>query len=466
MNRRRWPVIGLCSAVCGGCAGPVDRPWENSTYESVQERYREPDWHLASAPEGVVDWPASGIGSIEELSVDDAVRIAIANSPSLRGAGYRVDVASGRVTQAGAYPNPAFVFEAESLGSDDGTWGETIYKLEQEFVLGGKIRRARGVAEADELAAQVAFVAEEFAVASRVTRAYFSCVAAEERLSGLEEIAEVASRVMAAAATRVDAGAATEPDRLRAEVMNEQAMIELESARLDAAAARQSLASAMGLDGTIEMELSTRADELPHLGDRDEFLARVLEANSRVTLAQVALERARRGHELARAESVPNLVASIGPRYSDPNNETTLDFGLGIEIPLFDRNQGGIKAALADRLSAAAALRSVQLELLAEAAQAWSAYEGALIRATRYRALLMPKAERTLELIETAYERGQADYLRLLDAQQVVVESRVSYVDALRRLHEAAALLRELAQSDAPWREAREAGNVDGEVTP
>jgi outer membrane protein TolC len=78
----------------------------------------------------------------------------------------------------------------------------------------------------------------------------------------------------------------------------------------------------------------------------------------------------------------------------------------------------------------------------------------------------MPKAERTLELIETAYERGQADYLRLLDAQQVVVESRVSYVDALRRLHEAAALLRELAQSDAPWREAREAGNVDGEVTP
>ena len=61
-------------------------------------------------------------------------------------------------------------------------------------------------------------------------------------------------------------------------------------------------------------------------------------------------------------------------------------------------------------------------------------------------------ADRSLDLTRQAYERGKADYLRLLDAQQVVVESRIAYVDAQQKLQEAAALLRELAQIDASWR--------------
>ncbi|MCA9307398.1 MAG: TolC family protein, partial [Phycisphaerales bacterium] len=75
-----------------------------------------------------------------------------------------------------------------------------------------------------------------------------------------------------------------------------------------------------------------------------------------------------------------------------------------------------------------------------------------------------PKAERTLDLTRQAYERGKADYLRLLDAQQVVVESRIAYVDALQRLQEAAALLRELTQHNAPWREPRDGDQPTDEV--
>jgi cobalt-zinc-cadmium efflux system outer membrane protein len=173
-----------------------------------------------------------------------------------------------------------------------------------------------------------------------------------------------------------------------------------------------------------------------------------------VSLARIAIERARSVHELAKAEAVPNLVASAGPRYSDPESETTLDLGVGMEIPLFDRNQGNIRAAMADRLSSAAQLREVQLQLIAEVSEAWAAYESARIATTRYQQTLLPKAQQTLDLTRQAYERGNADYLRLLDAQQVVIESRISYVDALYRLQAAAALLRELAQTDAPWRDS------------
>jgi cobalt-zinc-cadmium efflux system outer membrane protein len=358
------------------------------------------------------------------------------------------------VIQAGLYPNPQFEFFAESLGAEAGKGGETNYLLSQELVLGGKLDRAREVAQADELAAKAAFVAEEFAVASRVTKSYFAAVAAQERLESRRQLIDLSQQLLDAANAQVDAGAATEPDRLRAEVVQTQAEIDLEAARLDAHATLRSLASAIGIDGTVEIPLTDTTRSLPHFPSQEAVVAAALAANSRVSLARIAIERARSVHELAKAEAVPNLVASAGPRYSDPESETTLDLGVGMEIPLFDRNQGNIRAAVADRLSSAAQLREVQLQLIAEVSEAWAAYESARIATTRYQQTLLPKAQQTLDLTRQAYERGSADYLRLLDAQQVVIESRIAYVDALYRLQAAAALLRELAQTDAPWRDS------------
>ncbi len=439
-----------------GCVGPLDRSWDDPVYRDIRSRYERTDELNArlrtdlDEPEPVSD-PLDGLGS---LSVNDAIRVAIGHAPSLRRAGYRVDIAAGRVTQAGLYPNPSIGFDGEGLGSGAGSGGETIYRVEQEIVLGDKLGKARRVAEADRLSAQAGFVAEEFAIASRVTRAYYAAVAARERLENRRRLLDLAERLLGAAAAQVEAGSATEPDQLRAEVVREQAEIEYESARLDYEASKRGLASVMGLDDPIDLPLSSPPRALPVLADQETILASALEANSRVALARLAIERAQKAHELARAEAIPNLIASVGPRYSDIENETTLDVGLGIEVPLFDRNQGNIRAALSERLSSAAALREVQLELIAEVSGAYAAYQAARIAVDRYDERLLPKAERTLELTRQAYERGKTDYLRLLDAQQVVVESRIAYVDALQRLHEAAALLRELAQSETPWRDS------------
>jgi cobalt-zinc-cadmium efflux system outer membrane protein len=455
MHISKLAALSGCILVAG-CAAPLDQSWNDPVYSDTRVRYLQADEFTALRPDRSEEAEPSrtALDSLAQLSVGDAIRVAIAHAPSLRRAGYQVDIAAGRVTQAGLYPNPSFAFDAEAIGSEVGSGGETIYRIEQEIVLGGKLSKARSVAESDRLAAQAEFVAAEFALASQVTRAYFAVVAARERLDNRQQLIELSDRLLEAATAQVQAGAATEPDQLRAEVVREQAQIELESARLDFDAAKRGLASSMGLDKPIDLPLSSDSRSLPDFPDREVILEATLSQNGRIELAQLAIERARRAHSLAKAQAIPNLVASIGPRYSDPDNETTLDFGLGVDIPLFDRNQGNIRAARADRLSSAAALREVQLALIAEVSTAYSAYQAAKVAVTRYDEQLLPKAERTLDLTQQAYQRGKADYLRLLDAQQVVIESRIAYVDALQRLHEAAALLRELAQTEAPWRDS------------
>jgi outer membrane protein, heavy metal efflux system len=463
MNTKIWLCTALGAAMVAGCAGPLDQRWDDPLYRSIQDRYTAHDEQVSVSPQEEPPLPAFGLDSLDALSVEDAIRVAIDHNPRLRSAGYRIDAASGRVLQAGLYPNPSFSFSGESLGANAGNGGETAYVFEQEIVLGGKLKRARDVAESDRLAARAEFVAVEYAVASRVAQAYFAGVSAQDRLAKREELSELALQLLDAAAAKIEAGSATETDRLRAEVVFEQAQIELDAAKFEVNAASQALAAAIGLDEPITLPLISSVAQLPELPSLDELMAATLAANSRMSLARIAVVRARQAWKLAKSQAVPNLVASVGPRYSDIDNESTLDLGLVVEIPLFDRNQGEIRASLAERLSASAELRSVQLELLAEVSQAWAVYQSARSAADRYQNQLLPKAERTLEMTREAYKSRKADYLRLLDAQQVVIESRIAYVNTLQRLHSAAAVLNELSQTNAPWRGPRSEDQLQAE---
>ncbi len=455
MNMKIWLAAATGVVVLTGCAGPLSQKWDDPLYRSIQEQYRQRDRTASGLASSMHAIPSIEPMVHGPLRVGDAIRAAIHHNPELRSAGYLVDAASGRVHQAGLYPNPSLNFEAEAVGSDAGSGGETAYVIEQEIVLGGKLRKARSVAESDVLAARAGFVAQEYALATRVTRAYFAGVSAQEQLQKREELVALASQLRDAATSKVVAGTATMADQLRAEVVHEQALIELDSARFELESAMEVLASTIGVDSGIDLELESSIEQFPDLPSRESLLSATLEVNSRISLARIAVERARRTHKLARSNAAPDLVASIGPRYSDIDSETTIDVGLSIEIPLFDRNQGEISATLAERLSASAKLRGVQLELIAEVSKAWSLYQSSYAAVHRFRDQLLPKAEKTLELTRQAYQSGKSDYLRLLDAQQVVVQSHISYIRTLEQLQSAAALLNELSQTQAPWRGPR-----------
>lgn len=447
-----------------GCAGPLEHRWDDPVYRSIQERFAA---HDRAMSEGVSDshsLSSLDLETLDSLSVEDAIRYAIGQSPSLRAAGYRIDAASGRVIQAGLYPNPSLELGGEAIGSDAGSAGETAYIIEQEIVLGGRLDRARDIAHSDELRSRAIFIAQEYRVAAQVSRAYLACIAAQNRLARREELAALVHELLESTRIRFEAGSATQPDQLRAQVAYEQSQLNLDHAGYEADGANRALALLIGLDESIELSLVTAMDIVPVFDSYDELLAKALESNSQMSLAQLAITRAKQSHQLAQANAIPDLVVSIGPRYSDIDDETTLDLGIGIEIPLFDRNQGEIQATLAERLSVSAQYQSVQLELASQVAQAWSVYQSTRSAVERYQNQLLPMAEQTLELTRQAYQSGKANYLRLLDAQQVMIESQISYIDTVEQLHMTAILLNELSQSSSPWRNSRKGDQLQAEV--
>lgn len=438
--------VGLLVALTG-CA-PAGTMWDDPLYARLIENYQDIDLNVA--PRVPNNQPAPGTEAIlsakEALSLGDAIAIAVANHPRLRAAAYAVRAAQGREVQARLGPNPGFGVEAEALGASEGGGGETAYVLRQEFITAGKLDKAGRVAQADQLISRAAFNVIKYELIGGVKQAFYAALAAERRVAARRELADLAAQLLQAAEARVEAGAAIEPDRLRAQVAHEQARLALRTTDAELEAARKTLSVAMGLDAPLVIPLAGDLESLLAFPSQDEVLQRVLAWNSRLQAARHRRERARRAHELAKAEAWPNVTAFAGPRYSDIDGESTLDAGVELEIPLINRNQGAIAEALAERLRAGASLGQTQLELIEATSQAWIAYDLARTVVETYREVLLPKTRRTLELTEQAYRTGKFDYLRLLDAQQVFVETNVIYLDALLGLHQAASELESLMQ--------------------
>jgi cobalt-zinc-cadmium efflux system outer membrane protein len=104
---------------------------------------------------------------------------------------------------------------------------------------------------------------------------------------------------------------------------------------------------------------------------------------------------------------------------------------VGVPLPLFNRNQGGIMQAEVAIQQAEADLRKtlIQVESQVDVAYRNLIQSRRLVEA--YRAGVLDDARATLTIVERAYERGGATILDLLDAARTSRTIQQNYIEAL-----------------------------------
>ncbi len=123
-------------------------------------------------------------------------------------------------------------------------------------------------------------------------------------------------------------------------------------------------------------------------------------------------------------------------------------FQITVDVPIFDRNQGNVRAAQAELARARAGVRTVELDLSQRVAAAYQALTVATQRITVYEQQLRPKARQTFDVARDLYEQGAMDFLRLLQSQRTLIETELGYLDVLEARMLAATDLAALAQWD------------------
>jgi outer membrane protein, heavy metal efflux system len=163
------------------------------------------------------------------------------------------------------------------------------------------------------------------------------------------------------------------------------------------------------------------------------------------TAATMSLESATLAARLQHRSIFSTPSVALGFENHDPGQPGILPtFGVGIGLPLFDRNRGAIAQAEAERLRAAAELTLAQVEARNQIAHSLRQRENALARSERDQRLVV-SANRVAAMSLTAYREGAASLPNVLEAQRNARDVLAQYIDDLTAAWIATAQLRVLA---------------------
>ena len=135
--------------------------------------------------------------------------------------------------------------------------------------------------------------------------------------------------------------------------------------------------------------------------------------------------------------SAVNAVASEADsaRHSIERKGANFSLGVfadvGVQIPIFNRNQGGIATSKAEVERAEREVQRVKLALRERAATVVQNYAYSQTAAARYKTQMIPRAQKAYEMYAKKYREMAAAYPQVLIAQRTLMQLQIAYLNSL-----------------------------------
>jgi len=399
----------------------------------------------------------SYVSAQDGLTVERLIELGGSRRADLLAARQRLAIAEGRLLQAGLRLNPTFDVE---YGSPRFLGGEAerdiVTGVSQTFELGGKRSKRVAVAELElsQIRSEVTALERQVAVEIRTT--YTGALAASRQLDVLERLIAADEEIVRAVEARLKEGdvapldvnlVKVEADRLRVQVIQTKTDLETELLQLK---------TLIGADISENLRIAPQPDRPPRLDlGLSELTALALSERADLKAAKLGEELGTARIGLARANAVPNIAGSV--RYSQnrqiidfppslrvspfPQTDNSLTFGVSIDIPFFNRNQGEIAAAAGERIQAVRQREFLEATIKRDVAIAFRKYRAAAEALVVYSSQIMPRAEANLRSVRTAYGAGEFSVFEVVAEQRRLTENITGYNQTVRDYYTALAEL-------------------------
>ena len=395
--------------------------------------------------------PPPQAASATNLRLEDLEQMALRRNPGLAQATGGVRTAEALRRQAGLYPNPMIGYTGGDINRGSVfDYGEHGVFAEQRFVTGGKRGIQRRLAEQDIALAKAEAEAERLRVLSSVRSLYYRALGEQRLLAVRTQLARLARRAVQTTSELANVGQADRPDLLAVDIEAQRLELGLVQARNALQRTWRQLAAVTGNPQMEPAALEGDLEALPKL-DFEAELARIYEQSPEIRAAQAATARTELAVRQARASVIPDIVARGGMHY----NRERLEAGgravgwqasaeIGVQFPLFNRNQGNIAAARAEAERATFAVERTRLSLRSRLAAAFQEYKDSLAAIDRYKNQMIPSAQRAYEMYLNSFRQMAAAYPQVVIAQRNLFQLQEEHVGALVSAWQRAAEIRTL----------------------
>lgn len=361
------------------------------------------------------------------LSADDAVRVAMINSPSIQAALAELEIANAELLEMSSMRNP--VFGGEIKFADDG-YDPFEFSITQSLLDLIQLPRRRQIGQAEFELAKARTAATLMGLGAQVRSAYWELVAAQAQLGFTQEVADSARVAAEVALRQHEAGTITDLELENQQMLYEQARLDQAEIEERVLVAGEHFAGVIG-EGGRERRWSVPAGFPPGSDPLDEEILRQQLAERRLDL----LVLRREGDAIARRAGIErwNEIGDVSAGVvveREHDGERLHGVTASVPIPIFNF---GRAAAIRSR----AELRRIE-SLMAAATQQASAdlrasvmqVRAARARADYYRDVILPRRERILDLTQLEYNGMLVGIYQLLQARENLLAAHRDYVDA------------------------------------
>lgn len=369
----------------------------------------------------------------EALTLQEVSRRTIQNNPELQVFQWQLRAVDGLRQSADLRPGFELGIEAENLlgtGEFSGTnRAEYTLSLSSIIELGDKRRSRVAVADSRYALAEIKREAQALDLLGLVTQRFIAVLALQEKLLVAEEATRLAVVSWQTVKQRVERGAAPDAERLRAQATLAQARLRHSAIKAELASRRMSLATLWGADVANYQTLTGDLYAFETAEDFDMLYQRVVASPAIQVFANEARLHAAE-LELARSQSSGNVQWSVGLKQFEHTGDSALM--ADVSIPLFSgrRNQGEVKAALAEREMVNYHKQTSLLALRARLYEAWQTHHQAVAATKQLKESVLPALDEALTQTREAYVRGRYRYIDLVSAQRELLDARLTMIDA------------------------------------
>lgn len=391
---------------------------------------------------------------VQGSSSNELVRRALASNGELAAARLEIERARGRLRQAGLRPNPTLDFE-QTTGRLTGSTGESESSvgLAVPLELGGKRRKRIELAQAEFEAIEAEVADRERRLTNEVLALYSEALAAIRELGTLEELNDLDLQTTRFVQARVNEGetAPIELNQLRVEVDRLRSRRALVEGRVQSTMLRLKSLSGVPPQELLRLRDNIAAPSLPAPpASVDAAIDIALRTRPDLRLARLNEEVTQAGLRLARAQGVPDVTPftrfSYGRSVFDDtpvgvlrDRDKLVTFGVSVEIPVFNRNQGLKTEASAAITQAQKRREFLEAIVRAEVQSAFARYEAARAAVSTFEQGVIPRSAENIRTIRAAYQLGAFSITDLLVEQRRLVDAQREFTEALAEQYRALA---------------------------
>jgi outer membrane protein, heavy metal efflux system len=388
------------------------------------------------------------------LKLDDLEQMALSRNPTLTQANADVHSAEGLKKQSGLYPNPTIGYYGDEIRGGSYHSGKQGAYISQTILLGGKLGAARQTAEQQRLQTVTSVEAQRYRVLNSVRSIYYQLLATQRLVQVRRQLLFLAQDAVQTSHQLGNVGQADQPDILQAEVESEQAGLALDSARQTYQSLWETLAATVGNPNLTPGRVDGNLEDLPQLNQQD-WLTRMLSDSPQIKYAQQEVEYQKAALNEAKKVSIPDLQISANvsqdnePLDSSPHRVGIVSGAqVGVQLPIFNHNQGNTEKAKADLERSQAEVQRLQLDLRRQFSALFRDYDTAHMTADRYRTSMLPSAQKAYDLYRANYQSMAAAYPQVLIAQRTLFQLQADYILALETAWQSALKIQTYGLSD------------------